>query len=173
MRTFISLITILLSLNISAQVKSEEGRIMRVDFTETHQSSSYSAKEFFANDLKLDNSERFNIQKVKHYQKFRFEYYQQYYNGIKVEDGYFTFKYKDGAMRVAQGHQVPVAGMTAKPSLSENEALSVYIQHFHLEKYHIEKTYSELLIKGIPIESAPNKTKVAYHSLLPCHPRTS
>ena len=56
-----------------------------------------------------------------------FDSFQQYYQGVRVDDGFYCFSYKNGRMKRARGHYVNVAGIDSQPSLTKDEAINLLI----------------------------------------------
>ena len=131
---------------------NNDGSIKSVRYAETDNNIPTTAYEFFNETLKKREADDFVLDKSKETDYgMIFERYQQYYHGVKVVDGHYNFRLKNGRMKVVKGHYVNVTGINPIPSISEHEALNLYTTCFGIERDDILESYVELMIKEIPI----------------------
>lgn len=131
--------------------RSNDGNIKSVRYAATDKNIPTTACEFFNKTLKKREIDDFVLDKSKDANyDMRFERYQQYYHGIKVEDGHFNFRFKKGRMKVVKGHYVNVAGIDPVPSISKKEAIKHYASYFGIETCDTLASCVNLMIKEIP-----------------------
>ena len=97
--------------------KNQFGRITSVKFI---QGSTTTAKEFFDSYLHVSRIDEFRETPTNNFiPNVRFERYQQYYKGLKVDGAHYTFENKDGMMLKAHGNYVPIEDLNIIPKLTE------------------------------------------------------
>ena len=133
--------------------RNNDGTIKSVRYATTDDDSPASADEFFSTTLKKRKVDNFILVKSNDADNgMHFESFQQYYQGVRVDDGFYCFSYKNGRMKRARGHYVNVAGIDSQPSLTKDEAINLYASYFGIRNNDIIKSYVDLIIKEIPNE---------------------
>lgn len=115
-----------------------------------------SAKDFFQEFLKIESEDSFRLNESAKLNSGN-ELYQQFYKGIRVEDGLYVFHYnKDGDMVYAHGNYVNIENLNIRPSISGIDACNAFVKYQRIEKINNYKV--ELLIKRI--ENQFTRTKI-------------
>lgn len=129
----------------------DDGSIKSVRFSPTDKTIPANATEFFSKMLNKRATDDFVLNRSKKASNdMSFERYQQYYQGILVDDGHYNFRFKNGRMKVVKGHYVNVKAINPNPSLTEDEAIIRYASYFGIKNSDIVKSYVKLMIKEIP-----------------------
>lgn len=137
--------------DVTVVERNSDGTIKSVRYAATDNDVPASANEFFSSILKKRNTDDFIMDRSDDtdYGMY-FERYQQYYRGVRVDDGHYNFRFKNGRMKVVKGHYVNVAGINIVPSITEKEAVDLYASCFSINKDNIIRSYVDLMIKEIP-----------------------
>lgn len=131
--------------------RNSDGTIKSVRYALTDDNIPADANEFFTTTLKNRDVDDFVLDRSDDTDYgMHFERYQQYYRGVKVDNGYYNFRFKNGKMKGVKGHYVNVTGINPIPSITEKEAINLYALYFGIEKSDVKKTYVDLLIMDIP-----------------------
>ena len=169
MRVISSLVIMLvLSMNGMAQTtgiiveRNNNGVISSVKYLREDKNETVpeNAAMFFTNVLKVRNEDTFKLQhsrKAKY--GMSFERYVQFYQGIEVDGGFYSFRYKNGRMLAASGNYISTKDINITPSITEGDAKSIF------GKYMKEKirNLGECHIKLVITEKPNNKeTVLAY-----------
>ena len=161
MKQQLTFLFFMLSLGAFAQTEKtvverfDNGTIKSVRYATTDKNIPTNATEFFSKTLKTKPAEDFVVVwSTKAKNGMTFERYQQYYRGVKVEDGHYSFRYKDNRMKVANGHYIDVADINPVPSISKEEAIKCYASSLGLASGDIIEDYVDLIIKEIPKEQS-------------------
>ncbi len=169
MRKSILLLLLVITSELNAQVKTNDtwssfiqseftivernndGTIKSVRYAATDDNRPVSADEFFSTTLKKRDADDFIMDRSSDTDYgMHFERYQQYYQGILVDDGHYNFRFKNGRMKGVKGHYVNVTGINPIPSITEKEAINLYASYFGIEKRDTIESYVRLMIKEIP-----------------------
>lgn len=131
--------------------RNNDGSIKSVRYAPTDPNIPASANEFFKNTLKKRDADDFILDRSKDtdYGMY-FERYQQYYQGVLVDDGHYNFRFKNSRMKVVTGHYVNVDGINPVPSITKAEAINLYASYFGIEKRDTIGSYVALIIKEVP-----------------------
>lgn len=131
--------------------RNNDGTIKSVRYAATDNDVPATANEFFSSTLKYRDADDFVMDRSDDTDYgMHFERYQQYYQGVRVDDGHYNFRFKNGRMKVVKGHYVNVTGVNPVPSISEEEAIDLYASYFGINKDNVIKSYVKLMIKEIP-----------------------
>lgn len=130
--------------------KNKNGTISAVEFSLSEGKVPASSQAFLEEYLEVKPSDEFK--KVPHRSKkegFVHEHFDQYYKGVKVEGAGYNFHYKNGQMYFANGHYVRINDLNAKPTISLEKALDVFLKYKEIPGDQVVETVTELLIKEI------------------------
>ena len=131
--------------------RNSDGTIKSVRYAATDNNIPANASEFFRTTLKKRDADDFVLDRSqKSDYGMSYERYQQYYQGVIVDGGYYNFRFKNGRMKVAKGHYVNVSGINPVPSIKKNEAINLYTSYFGIEISDTIGSYVGLMIKEIP-----------------------
>ena len=131
--------------------RNNDGTIKSVRYAATDNDVPATANEFFTTTLKNRDVDDFVMDRSDDTEYgMHFERYQQYYQGVRVDDGHYNFRFKNGRMKVVKGHYVNVTGVNPVPSITEKEAVDLYASYFGINKDNVIKSYAKLMIKEIP-----------------------
>lgn len=131
--------------------RNSDGTIKSVRYAATDDKIPANANEFFSTTLKKRDADDFVLDRSqKSDYGMTYERYQQYYQGVIVDGGYYNFRFRNGRMKVAKGHYVNVTGINPVPSIKENEAINLYVSYFGIEISDTIGSYLGLMIKEIP-----------------------
>jgi len=78
------------------------------------------------------------------------EHFDQYYKGIRVDNGGYNFHYRSGKMFYAHGHYVKINDLNVNPSIIQEQARECFANFKKIPLDSIIDFISELLIKEIP-----------------------
>lgn len=132
--------------------RNSDGTIKSVRYAATDDNIPANANEFFRTTLKKRDADDFELDRSqKSDYGMTYERYQQYYQGVIVDGGYYNFRFKNGRMKVAKGHYVNVSGINPVPSIKKNEAINLYAHYFGILISDTIKSCVNLMIKEIPI----------------------
>lgn len=133
--------------------RNNDGTIKSVRYAATDDGRPASADEFFSTTLKKRKVDNFILVKSNDADNgMHFDSFQQYYQGVRVDDGFYCFSYKNGRMKRARGHYVNVVEVNPVPIITEEGAIKLYASYFGIKKSDIIKSYVDLMIKEIPNE---------------------
>ena len=144
------------SLCVMAQEKTvierfDDGSIRSVRFSPTDKAIPSNATEFFSKILNKRATDDFVMNRSKKASNnMSFERYQQYYKGVKVEDGHYNFRLKSNKMKVVTGHYVDVSNIDPTPSISESDAIKMYVSYLGVKSEEVVNSISNLIIKETP-----------------------
>lgn len=138
--------------------KNKKGIISSVKFSSKLEKNKIplSANNFFKNYLEVSVND--NFRKTKHQSKkkeYIHDHFDQYYKNIKVDGGGYNFHYNNGRMFFANGNYIKVKNINVKPSISEQNAINLFVKHKKIEE-KVVNSVTDLLIKEIKDET--NKT---------------
>lgn len=137
--------------DITVVERNDDGSIRSVRYAITDNNIPKTADEFFNETLKKRESDKFVLDRYKNTDYgMSFERYQQYYQGVKVENGYYNFRFKNGKMKGVKGHYVNVSEINPVPLITKEQALNLYASYFGIERCDVINTYVDLLIMDIP-----------------------
>lgn len=131
--------------------RNYDGSIKSVMYSPTDNNIPKTAYEFFSGTLKKRETDNFVLDTSKETDfGMHFERYQQYYQGVLVDDGHYNFRFKDGRLKGVKGHYVNVADINPIPSITEKEAINLYAFNFGIGQDDVINSYVGLMIKEIP-----------------------
>jgi len=178
------IILVVMSLNVMAQF-SERKTVIRKDHKGIVQSLVYSnedetvripesADEFFKTVLKTQTADRFDKKPHKsNREEYVHDHFDQYYNGVKVEGGGYNFHYRNGEMYFAHGNYIKIEELNTRPSITADDAKTVFSDYKKIPVDLIIKYYSELMIKEIPIQNDTLPMLVYRVRLIADHPENT
>lgn len=148
--------------------RNNDGTIKSVRYAATDNDVPATANEFFSSTLKKRDADDFVMDRSNDTDYgMHFERYQQYYQGVRVDDGFYNFRFKNGRMKGVRGHYVNFTGINPVPSISEKEAIDLYASYFGINKDNVIKSYVKLMIKEIPnSDSQESVTALVYKVFL-------
>lgn len=136
--------------DVTVVERISDGTIKYVRYAATDDNIPVNANEFFATTLKKRNTDDFVMDRSNDTDNgMHYESYQQYYQGVRVDDGYYCFSFKNGRMKRIRGHYVNVAGIDFQPSITKDEAINHYASYFGIRNNDTIKSYVNLMIKEI------------------------
>lgn len=154
-------ITIILLCLISLSVFGQD-RFVRKEFNDN---GSISFMRFGTDKKKLSSTEILGLLKdslgvrdgnslhllktVKDDLGFEHQYYDQYYQGVRVEYGKYSVHLKAGQIDYVTGNYQPVKGISAKPKLQKNAALASALKLIGATKYIWEDDKEQQDLKRI------------------------
>ncbi len=119
-----------------------------------------NASSFFEKVLNVRSNDSFILQLAKSAKYgMSFERYKQYYQGIEVEGGYYSFRYKYKRMIAACGNYVSTEKINPTPSILEEDAKQIYAKHLQKKSTDIYKAHINIVITEKPIV---NEAVLAY-----------
>ncbi len=128
--------------------RNQNGKINFARFKANTSNKQQSEQEFLKNVLQLkQNDELRLINKKIDELGISHTKYQQYYNGIKVENSEFLVHRKNGVVEVINGEINDINISSVKPSIAEKEALSKALNFVNAKKYKWQDAASENFIK--------------------------
>lgn len=137
--------------DVTVVERISDGTIRSVKYAAADNDVPATANEFFTTILKKRNADVFVLERSNDTDYgMHFECYQQYYQGVRVDDGFYNFRFKNGRMKGVRGHYVNVTGINPVPSITEKEAIDLYATYFGINKVNIIRSYVDLMIKEIP-----------------------
>lgn len=140
--------------------RNSDGTIKSVRYATTDNDIPGTANEFFSTTLKKRDADDFFLDRSNDADYgMHFECYQQYYQGVRVDDGFYNFRFKNGRMKGVRGHYVNVKDINPVPSITEKEAIDLYSSYFGINKDNVIRPYVDLMIKEIP--NADSKESMA------------
>ncbi len=145
--------------------KGDDAIVKSVRYAPTDEDAPSTSDEFFKKFLGKENAAYFIFDRSKKAKNgMVFERYQQYYNGIKVDDGHYNFRFQNGKLKVATGHLTDVSLVNPIPDISEKSAIDSYISYLNLDRNNVVDATSKLIIKEIPKKQQENQktTKLVY-----------
>ena len=129
----------------------DNGSIKSVRFSPTDKSIPANATEFFSKMLNKKATDDFVLNRSKKASNdMSFERYQQYFKGVKVEDGHYNFRLKNNKMKVVTGHYVDVSNIDPIPTITESEAIKMYALYLGVNRDELVNSISNLVIKETP-----------------------
>ncbi|NQU87364.1 MAG: M4 family metallopeptidase [Mariniphaga sp.] len=140
--------------------KNENGIIQSVEFSETDKNFAIpnTASDFFKEWLNIRSNDQFkNIPHESNNKEYIHEHFDQYYNGIKIEDAGYNFHYINGKMYFAHGHYILIKNLNTTPAKSPESAMELFARFKNIPLDSITGFNSKLIIKEISIEKT-NKT---------------
>ena len=175
MKKLFFLLSLLFVTSANAQIReiketkievNDAGRIKSVRYAATDKTIPANAKVFLANVAKKSDTDDFIMNKSStSVNGMSYERYQQYYKGVKVEDGHYNFRFQNGRMKVVTGHYVDIPNINPMPTISEEEAIRIYANQMGVNADSAVDCCIDVIIKEIPnalgIESYP-LTKLVY-----------
>jgi bacillolysin len=133
-------------------IKDKNGIIESVQFSEKDKNYDIpeSSKVFFDKWLNISSNDLFRAIPHKSKNKeYIHEHFDQYYDGIRVEDAGYNFHYKNGKMFFAHGHYVSIKNLNITPLLSSKEVLESFRKYEKIQNDSIADFSNELIIKEI------------------------
>ena len=154
---------------IQKKILDKKGNLSTVSFKDSSNLSVNQAQAAIKENLQLANSSFQNIKLESDKLGFTHTKQQQYYKGIKVEFGEYTFHSKDQGVKSGSGKifQIEKDNLTSK--ISEEDGLKLAISHVNAETYlwetenviNYKKPEGELLILPTT-EGISTKTRLVY-----------
>lgn len=133
--------------------KNENGIIKSVYFSQTDSihDTPTTARDFFTQFLYIDNDENvFKKELTKtSIRGMSFERYKQYYKGVNVEGGYYSFRFRDNIMIVAKGNYVNTNQIDPVPEISDNAAVKQFTSFLNVKLDNTIIPYISLIIKEL------------------------
>lgn len=146
--------------------RNNDGTIKSVRYAATDNDAPVTASEFFSTTLKKRDADDFVMDRSNDTDYgMHFERYQQYYQGVRVDDGHYNFRFKNGRMKGVKGHYVNVTGINPVPSITEKEAINLYASYFGIEISDTIKSYVKLMIKEIPDNDSKESVTVLVYKV--------
>lgn len=106
---------------------------------------------FFANVLKVRNDDSFKLQHSSNAKYgMSFERYKQFYQGIEVDGGFYSFRYKNGRMLAACGNYISTKNISITPSITEEEAKIIFAKYMKDKLSDIGDSHIKLVITEKP-----------------------
>ena len=128
--------------------RSPNGIISSVKYPrEDNEAVPENSASFFANVLKVRNDDSFLLQhssKAKY--GMRFERYTQFYRGIEVDGGFYSFRYKNGRLLAACGNYVSTEKIKTTPSIKEEDAIIIFSKYMEDKISDIGDSHIKLVI---------------------------
>lgn len=154
--------------DVTVVERISDGTIKYVRYAATDDNIPANAEEFFTTTLKKRNADDFVMDRSDDTDNgMHFECYQQYYQGVPVDDGFYNFRFKNGRMKGVKGHYVSVTDVNHVPSITEKEAVDIYANSFGIKKENVIRSYVKLMIKEIPnADSQGSLTALVYKVFL-------
>lgn len=149
--------------------RNNDGTIKSVRYAATDNDVPATANEFFSSTLKKRDADDFVMDRSNDTDYgMHFERYQQYYQGVRVDDGRYNFRFKNGRMKGVKGHYVNVTGINPVPSITEKEAIDLYVSYFGINEDNVIRSYVDLMIKEIPgiVDGQKSVTALVYKVFL-------
>jgi bacillolysin len=115
-------------------LRNNRGIIESVEFDKSDNSYTIpnSSKVFFKEWLNISSNVQFvNVPQKLNGNGFTHEHYDQYCNGIKVEEGGYNFHFMNGVMYFAHGHYIETKGINTKPDI---DSVSAYKKFAHYKQ---------------------------------------
>ena len=175
-KRIISAILSILPISVSAQIGNdakvyynEYGQVAAIEYYSTKgvcATAPKSPTEYFQDVLKVNKTATFK--EIVNDKTEKFQSFDQYYHGIKVEGAGYAFHYNaNGDIEYAHGDYVEIKKLRTIPSISDVEAIQKLTNY--LKAKNIYKQSSELMIKKISISDDQKPTpklvyKVFIHS---------
>jgi len=132
---------------IKAQ-KDRQGVYKQIHFdTQQEQVRLSEVNEVFKSRLGAKENDELKVKRVQ-LDKLGTEHtrYQQYYKGVKIEDGTYIVHSKNGIISSMNGEFKKLNDLSIDPSLSSNDALASALSHVNAETYLWEKPQEASLI---------------------------
>ena len=120
---------------IQKKVLDKQGNLSMARFDTESKYSVAQAKEAIKQDLNLTNSSFKEIELENDPLGFTHQKQQQFYKGIKVEFGEYTFHSKNGAVATASGKVFKIEKENVTASLSKEAGLQKAMSHVGATKY--------------------------------------
>ncbi len=138
--------------------RDADGVIKSVKYAVDDNNAPKSSEDFFTNVLGINRADHFALDISKNAKNgMSFERYQQFYRGIRVEDGHYNFRFQNGKMKAVTGHFVDVSMVNPVPAISKEKAIQSYISFCGIGKEDILDSSAKLAVKEIPSESVSKK----------------
>merc|ERR1711991_325842 len=130
--------------------KNKKGIINYVEFqidNQTQQSIPKNANDFFHNYLLISENDAFIKTKEKQSSGgFEHVYYDQYFNGVKVEKGGYNIHYKNSKMQLAHGNYIKIKELNTVPSITNESAAQIFASAIEVPYNIVKKTFADLMI---------------------------
>lgn len=155
--------------DVTVVERISDGTIRSVKYAATDDNIPANADEFFAITLKKRNADDFVMDRSDDTDNgMHFERYQQYYQGVRVDGGFYNFRFKNGRMKGVKGHYVDVTGINPIPLITEDGAINLYATCFGINKNNVIRSYVDLVIKEIPdiVDGQKSVTALVYKVFL-------
>jgi len=174
-------IFIAFSLNGIAQIaetktiikKSSKGIVRSIIFSNNDKSVPIpeSADIFFKNVLNFQTADRFERIPINSIREgYTHERFEQYYNGVIVDGAGYVFHYHNGVMYFANGNYVRIFDLNTNPSISAEDAKSVFVGYKNISVDSIVSYNTALMIKEIPLDNDTLPMLVYKVRLIADHP---
>ena len=113
-------------------------------FDENQKIDLKEAKSFLQKELTLSNQDELRLYKEEVDQLgYAHQKFQQYYQGVKVENGIYTIHSKEGKVSIMNGQFLKFKKLNTNPGLSESAALNQALKHIGASKYMWETASNE------------------------------
>ena len=157
----LSLVIIMLAISMSGMAQSiggivernKNGVISSVKYSREGKNVAVpeNAAMFFANVLKVRNEDSFILHHSSNTKYgMSFERYTQFYKGIEVDGGFYSFRYKNGRMLAACGNYVSTENLKTTPSITEEEARNIFANYMKDKICDIGNCHIKLVITEMP-----------------------
>ena len=128
---------------------NSDGSIHAVAFSPTDKNVEIpkSADMFFETILKMGENDSYKKSTRVRYEKGH-ERFDQYYCGIRVEEGSYTFHYdKDGIMSYVNGRYISIDQLNPVPTITQEEARDAYAKYKGIDMENVIDYSLDLIIK--------------------------
>lgn len=110
-----------------------------------------NAAKFFIDVLNVKAEDSFKLQHSSNTKYgMRFERYTQFYQGIEVDGGFYSFRYKNGKMLAACGNYVSSMNINKTPSITEEDAKKIFAKYMKEKCSDIGDCQIQLVITEKP-----------------------
>lgn len=133
--------------------KNNNGIVSSVKFSlqDKNEDIPNNASSFFVKVLNVRIEDTFKMRLAKKAKYgMSFELYTQFSQGLEVDGGFYSFRYKNGRMLAACGNYIPTDKINPTPSITEKEAIDIYANHIKEKEKNIRDNHIKLVITEDP-----------------------
>ena len=152
---FLLIILLLLKTQEAQTIEIKKNSLDEIEYVRFHVDDDSlnvptTSDEFFSDVLKVGKYDTFTKKLLRSHCPNRVnECFQQYYNGIKVEDGKYVLHFKNGKIEFAHGNYVRMNSIKVQPSISSLDAIKVFGEYKGLKDCNASNCQIELIIKQV------------------------
>ena len=137
-----------------------------------------TAQNFFKEYLKITSSDEFvKVNQKQRNKNFAHDHYDQYYKGIKVDEGGYNLHFEKNRLYLAHGNFIKIKSLDIKPTITKEDAKLAFANYKKIPLDVISNSRIELLIKELPQvveqETKYNTFLVYYIYLVSGHPNNN